>query len=128
MKQVIIKKENEKKIMDAFKAAQGRATVRSIESFSEIVDICERVDRRLGNMSKNEKNGTVVNFDFRQTFPRAYKYRPESTHFALVFVNGSWRIDLDSIKRKTCPNKNTIYFYTLQLSESAKTAILARYI
>lgn len=127
MKWVIINEKNSEKIMSAFKAEQGRATVRTIDKFSELVRITESINERLHPMSKKAMDGTKAFYDFRQHFPSAYKYRPESTQFQLEYKSGNWRIDLESINRYTCPNVNTTKEYTLTLSESAKAEILKRF-
>lgn len=127
MKNVIINEKNAAKIMQAFAAKQGRASVRTINSFDELVSICKGIEKRVG-ISKRAMDGTTVHYDFRQHFPNAYKFRPESTHFDLTHKSGKWCIDIDSISRYTTPNKNTAYEYTLSLSETAKTAVLENYV
>lgn len=113
--------------MASFKAAQGRATARTVDSFGELVDIINGIDKRLGEMSKKSKEGTKAEYTFSQHFPRSYKYTPDSTHFCLYYEHGAWRVDIDSICRNTCPNRTSNYSYALTLSDSAKAEILRRY-
>lgn len=127
MKYTIINDTNMAKIMQAFDTAQGRATARTIGSAADLTRIIKGVEDRLHPMAKKAMDGTKVHYDYRQEFPRAYKFRPESTHFDLIYSKGSWRIDLDSIKRFYTPNINSLYGYYLELSETAKEAILDRY-
>lgn len=124
MKEIIIKKANAEKIMAVIKTAQGKATARTIDSFEEILRIIDGVERRIGTMPKTALEGTTVHYDFRQHFPSAYRYTPDSTHLDLRYHNGSWR--LTAVTRMRCPNGST-YEYELCLSDSAKNAILARY-
>ena len=126
-KYVIIKKENEEKIMKAFKKVQGRATTRTIDYWHQLCKIIFAIDARIGNVTNKAKNGTVVKYNFQQHFPSAYKYSPDSTNFTLMFDKGNWRIDIESIKRDTCPNTSKRYEYDLILSDSAKAEILNRY-
>lgn len=127
MKKIIIKEENAEKIMAAFESKQGRARERKINSFSDLKYEIVGIERRLDGMSKKAMNGTKIEFDFRQQFPSAYKYTPDSTHFVLYFENNVWKIDVDSIGRYTCPNRKSSYGYVMHLSETAKAEILKRY-
>ena len=122
---IIVKKENAEKLMRVFEKVQGRATVRTIYDFNQFANIVDDIEKRIGNMTKKAKEGTKVHYDFRQHFPNAYKYQPESTHFTLVFTKGNWK--LTEVRRGYCPNKNCSYAYELMLSDTAKEAILDRY-
>lgn len=126
-KYVIIKKQNEEKIMETFKKVQGRATARTIDYWHQLCKITFAIDERIGNVTNEAKNGTVVKYNFQRKFPSAYKYSPDSTHFTLMFDKGNWRIDIESIVRDTCPNTSKRYEYDLILSDSAKAEILNRY-
>ena len=126
MKDIIIKESNKEKINEIIKKADGRARERIIESYEELVKICESVEDRLKPMTKKAMDGTKIHYDFRDHFPRAYKYTPASTHVDLIFKNGSWR--LVDIYRDTCPNLNCCYYYRLELSETAKESVLNRFI
>lgn len=125
MKEIIIKESNAAKIMAAITAAQGRATARTIDSYEQVKFIVMGVEQRIGKMPKAALEGTVFMYDFRQHFPNAYKFRPESTEIVCRYSKGSWR--LVSVRRDFCPNVNSPYGYTLMLSETAKAEILRRY-
>ena len=122
-KEIIIKKENETKIMQAIREVQGKARERVIESFEQIVEITAEVEKRLG-IGKTSLTGIEVVYDFRQHFPTAYHGIPMSTHIKLVYRNGSWR--LADVQRKQCPNKNSVYEYEVILTEAARDAVITR--
>lgn len=124
---VIIKKENEPQIMSSFEKAQIKAKVRTVNSFEELEKITKEIDERLGSMPKVAKQGTTAYYNFQQHFPGSYNGKPESTHFKLLFSRGTWRIDTESVRRGSCPNRITYYEYDLFLSETAKENILKRY-
>ena len=126
MKYIIIKNENAEKIMKIFKEVQGKSRERIIKNFDDILEITESVDRRLEDISKAAKTGTVIEYNFQQPFTNAYKYPPMSTHFRMIFDKGNWRLDTESVKRKYCPNTNKRE-YNLFLSETAQKAILKLY-
>ena len=125
MKEIIINQKNAEKIMTAINAAQGRAITRTINSFEQLLEIVESVEKRIGKMSKAALEGTIFMYDFRQHFPAAYKFRPESTNIVCKYSKGSWR--LCDVERSHCPNSNSGYPYELHLSGSAKAEILKRY-
>lgn len=92
--------------MTVFYGAQGRSAARVIEAYRDIERIIQGVEKRCGvgqRIPKKAFCGTVVKYDFRQQFPSAYKYTPDSTHFNLYFENNKWYIDIDSVKRGNCP-------------------------
>lgn len=125
-KMVIIKKENEEKIMSVFNEVQGKSTSRYIYNFKQLEKITNSVDERC-NISKKALNGTKVNYDFREEFGSSYKYTPMSTHFTIVFDNNKWYIDLNSIKRDKTPNLKCEHCYQLILSDTAKDEILSKH-
>ena len=125
MREIIIRMRNEEKIMKMIRDVQGKATARTIDSFEEIAQILNEIHERLGDIPKTSLEGTLVYYDFRQYFPSAYKYTPESTHIDLRFHNGSWR--LIRVNRGRCPSTTKDYKYEMHLSDTAKEAILRRY-
>lgn len=126
MKPIIVKKENAERIMAEFAKAQGKATARTIDSYEQLADIIKGVNMRLYGISKKALEGVRIEYTFAQKFPNAYKYRPESTHFVLVYKNGAWQIT--NIIRHTCPNRvNNGYEYSLYLTDGAKEAVLNLY-
>lgn len=115
MKQILINEKNTVKINDAIKAAEGRATARTITA--------ETIFSRLARIAvpKSRLDGTTVHYDGAEHFPSAYRYRPESTHFTAENKGGKWY--LVDVWRDTCPNRyshDTIVNY----SESAKAWII----
>lgn len=125
-KMVIIKKENEEKIMNVFKKIQGKSTSRCIDTFNKLDRITKGIEERC-NISKKALNGTKVIYDFRENFVYSYKYTPMSTHFIITFNNNKWYIDLNSIKRDKTPNLKCFYDYQLNLSDTAKDEILRKH-
>lgn len=120
MKAINLKNRSEKTVSaleSAIKAAEGKASVRKI-SCDDIFDAVDEVEERL-SISKKAMDGVIIYFDCNaQDFPNAYKYVPESTHFAAVYKNGSWRVT--DIRRDVC-NKKRI---CIVLTDTAKEAII----
>lgn len=109
-----------KPLTDAIKAAEGRATARTI-SASRILDILEGIEYRL-HISKKALEGVTVHVDdHAQKFPNSYKYVPESTHFIAVYKAGTWRVT--DIHRGTCTTCES----TVDLTDAAKAAIIDRF-
>lgn len=125
IKPIIVKPENKARIEAALNKAQGKAKIRGIWSYDTVERIIEKAEMRIGEITKKDLEGTEIYFDFGQSFPRAYKYRPESTHLSLVFKNGHWL--MADVYRATCENRSDHPDYRLHLSDSAKAAILRRY-
>lgn len=116
---------NAERIMKNFASVQGKATARTVDSYSELERICDGVFKRV-DITKKALNGTQFTYDFRQTFPSAYRYIPESTHFTCEYRNGNWYI-IEAWRSK-CPNNNSFYSYVLRLSDTAKEAVLQKYV
>lgn len=127
MKFTIINTANADLIMETFKAIQGRATARTIDSFADLESIVDEIEARLVGISKTAKSGTLIHYNFQQHFPNSYRSIPESTHFVIMYKYGAWRINLDSIKRTTCPNNKRPYRYNMELSLKAQAEVLAMY-
>lgn len=112
--------ESCKKLEDAIREAEGRATARTITAngiILELLDITEKL-----HISKKAMNGIKLYCDTNaQSFPGAYKYIPQSTVFKAEFRNGSWRIT--EVKRDTCGTTRVRIIH----SEESKAAILARF-
>lgn len=123
--EIIIKEQNREKIEKLLGQVQGKATARIILNYQHILEIIEGVENRIGPITKKALEGTQVFYDFRQSFPQAYKYTAESTHMTLRYSKGEWR--LVRLTRFTCPNMTAYYPYELRLSNTAKEAILRRY-
>lgn len=120
MKKIIINGNHAEKLAaelyDVQKHCQARTlTVREIEC------ILEETTQTL-NISKKALKGTILTYTGAETFPSAYKYKPESTHFKAECNGRYWVVS--EIFRDTCPNRcvNT----GIELSDSAKEALTKR--
>lgn len=115
-KRIAFDEKHAEAIKEAIKAAEGRATARTIT-----IDTMKRVlEKASAGIPKKALHGTRIHYDGGQHFPSAYKYRPESTHFDAAYIRGKWYIT--NIFRFTCPNRqtDTEVFY----SDEAKAAII----
>lgn len=123
MKAINLKDRSEKTVSaleTAIKAAEGKASVRKI-SPGNIFDAVDEVEERL-SIPKKAMDGVTIYCDCNaQDFPNAYKYVPESTHFAAVYKNGSWRVT--DIRRDICNRKRIC----IGLTDTAKEAIIKNY-
>ena len=118
---MIIAERNQDSIEKKIKAAEGRATARTI-NYSLIKQAVKEVEWHLG-IPKNSLEGVEVEVDMHaQTFPNAYRYTPESTHFGMIRKKSGW--DLEWIERKTTRRESSRY--VVRLTDAAKTAILSR--
>lgn len=122
---IIIKQENQKRILETIDKVQSRARERKITYYDQITNIIESVEKRVGTIPKAAWKGTRIIYDFRQHFPNCYKGRPESTHIVLEHTGKDWK--LIRCDRDWCPNVNSLYCYGLRLSDKAKEEILKRY-
>lgn len=114
MKKINVK--NKEKLVLAIKEAEGRATARTV-TYDDIVSVLEDI-----KVPKSRLHGTIVKYDGGQHFPRAYKYRPESTHWTAINSHGKWYIT--EICRSYCPNRLSNGF--ISYSEDAKKWILSK--
>lgn len=89
------------KLTAAIKEAERRATARTITA-DNIRDVLDSVDKRLRIMStKTDAIGTKVYCDYHaQSFPSAYRFTPESTHFVAELTKTGWKVV--SIDRGIC--------------------------
>lgn len=107
-------------LKNAIKEAEGRASARTITA-EEILSTLIRIEDDL-HISKKAMDGIRMIADINsQSFPRAYKYTPESTHFSAEYKNGSWR--LTDIYRAECKNSFHIH---IDHTEESKKAIIER--
>lgn len=120
-KQIIIDQAHAEKLTEAIKAAEGRATARTITA-EDVIKECDRQLVRLYGLgaSLDELDGTEIRVDINaQDFPNAYKYIPESTHFCATFSGKKWR--LTYVCRNTCrKNRGSV-----KVPEAAKKSIMA---
>ena len=117
MQTIIINEKNAEKIMAIFKKAQGKSTARIITEYANLAKIVIDIDRKFADMPKKVKEGIYVQYDFGQHFPHAYKYRPESTNFTIIFKGGHWRLIVDSVERWYCSER--VCPYTLKMPDTA---------
>lgn len=116
---MLVKESNKTKINDIIKAAEGRATARTIDYWS-IVRMIETLEKSLG-IAKKHMIGIVADIDINaQDFPNAYKYTPQSTHFTIIRKTSGW--DLQTVYRDTTRRYNHRFHVTL--TEDAKKAIV----
>ena len=96
--------------------AEGRATVRRLS----VDDIMTAIDDVPGCVKKKHLPGCEVHCDpHAQTFPRAYKHTPDSTHFSAVYRASGWY--LTRVCRDTCGTSRG----RLVLTDGAKADIIA---
>lgn len=116
---IIIKDSNEAKITAAIKEAEGRATARTLE-YKDIKTALDRIEKRLG-IAKKALLGVKVRVDVNaQTFPNAYKWTPESTHFVAERTASGWALTEVYRDRVEGPNSR----YIVKLTDEAKDAII----
>jgi hypothetical protein len=116
---IIIKEANLDKLTAAIKAAEGRATARTITA-KDIISAAEKVTRHL-SIPKKTMIGVTADVDINaQDFPSAYKYTPESTQFSMVYCASGWA--MDGICRGITRRANRAV--DIQLTEAAKEAVL----
>ena len=107
-------------IRTAIKSAEGRATARTITAEKMLYALIQ-VEKKL-DITKKAMDGIKVTIDINsQSFPNAYKYTPESTHFSAEYKNGSWR--LTDIYRAECKNS---FHIRIEHTEESKKAIIDR--
>lgn len=98
-----IKITDTEKLQAAIKAAEGRATARTLTT-DRIERILDRVEELNGfSIPHIALVGTVVTYSGAEKFSSRYKYTPESTWFTAEYKRTGWVIT--DIARKTCPNR-----------------------
>lgn len=96
--------------------AEGRATVRRLD----VDDIMAALDSVPLCVRKKHLPGCEVHCDpHAQTFPRAYKHTPDSTHFSAICRPSGWY--LTRVCRDTCGTSRG----RLVLTDGAKADIIA---
>ena len=126
-------KERETACIEALKATyapltpiltevQKRCTARTI-SEDDIVRTLIEIEDDL-KISKKAMDEIVAEVDINaQSFPSAYKYIPESTHFLARYKSGSWR--LTRLGRNTTKSPKSAI--RLLLTDAAKEALIKRF-
>ncbi len=122
MKIIRINQENLNAITQVIKEAEGRARERTITA-QDVVDACIEVEKAL-RIPKCALDGVQIVVDVNaQSFPNAYKYVPESTHFKATYKGRCWR--LDSVERSKC-NGPTTRIRVIH-TDASKSALIASY-
>ena len=116
---IIISEKNKTKIENAIREAEGRSTARTI-TFENMVSAIDTIETTLG-IAKKDMLGIIADVDYNaQSFPGAYKYTPQSTHFIAERVASGWAIT--DIRRWT--TRGCTQTYKLTLTDRAKEAII----
>lgn len=119
MKPIVINNKNIQRINNAIAEAEGRATERTINYHLLCRSIFE-IEVWLG-IPKVAMTGIKAHIDYHaQTFPRAYKYTPMSTHALVEKTRTGWK--LIDVYRDACRAKR----YTLTLTDTTKQALIER--
>lgn len=122
MKRIIIKKENEEKIMVMLNEGQKKARERKV-TFEDVENAVKELNEKFSMLTKDEKEEMIVDIDPNHgTFPRAYRGIPESTQMTLTFSKGSWR--LLSVMRYRVQKD---FANVTRLSDIAKAKIISTY-
>lgn len=116
---IAIKVENARRIEDAIKEAEGRATERTVD-YLDLTYAIKEIEKRL-DIPKVAMNGIMAHIDYHaQSFAKAYKYTPMSTHAIVKKTTSGW--NLIGVHRDACRTKK----YILDLPEAAKQALIER--
>lgn len=116
---IVIKVDNVRRIEDTIKAAEGRASERLID-FLDLTYAIKEIEKKL-DIPKVAMTGITAHIDCHaQTFAKAYKYTPMSTHAIVKKTTSGW--NLIGVHRDTCRTKK----YLLDLPETAKQALVDR--
>lgn len=120
MKSIIINETNKDKIKAAIQEVEGKATARTID-YDDIIRATQRIEKMLG-IPKKYLEGIRYDVDiYAQNFPKAYKYRAESTQFVIEYLKGKWR--LVSVERAYTRTAGHDY-KCLTMPEETKKAII----
>ena len=116
---MLIKESNKEKINAMIKAAEGKATERTI-SYNDIVSAVERIESYL-RIPKNAMVGIVADVDVNaQKFPGNYIWTAKSTHFRMERKKSYW--NLYRVERDNCLCESKAI--QLTLTETAKEKIM----
>ena len=120
MKAIIINETNKAKIETSIMEAEGKATMRTI-TYDDITKATQKIEKKLG-IPKKCLEGVRYDVDIHaQNFPKAYKYRAESTQFIVEFSKGKWRlISVERYYTRTAGHD----FKCVTMPEETKKAII----
>ena len=118
---IVIKQENAERINQAIKEVEGKAKTRCC-TYIDLITAIEEIQSTL-KISKAALNGTIVTINpHAAIFAKAYNGVPMATGFKVIFTGGTWKIS--AIYRDYA---NAAYRYHLNLSDTAKQAIINRH-
>jgi hypothetical protein len=121
-KMKMVKVTDTEKIQTMLDEVQKRSKVRTITA-ADVTEAVERVERQMLHIAKKNMDGVEFTADMNaQSFPGAYKGRPESTLIHVVNKRGVWY--LSSAYRDD--TKGPTVAYEVKLTDTAKAAILAK--
>lgn len=107
------------KLAAALDEVQRRAKVRTI-SADDVKSALLSINKKL-DIPKKHLDGVQICVDIHaQTFPSAYKYRPESTQFVAVNIRGTWYVTGVSRSDTMRPTKAVL----CRLTDEAKAALV----
>lgn len=119
-KSIIICEKNREAIENMISEAEGKATARCL-TYPALKLRIAQLEKTLG-ISKKDMEGIKYDLDDNaQSFPRAYKYKADSTHAVIERTGGKWR--LTNVYRYTCRSEKYT-FQCLEMPVAAETAIL----
>jgi uncharacterized protein with von Willebrand factor type A (vWA) domain len=120
---IIVKPENKGRIEAALEAVQGQAHTRTV-TYEDIAKELEDVENWFA-IPKTALKGVKVSIDkHAQTFPHAYKGRPESTQVGAIYTGTAWKIT--DIRRGYTRAKGHVV-ESLELPEKAIEEVLKQY-
>lgn len=121
---MIVNEKNEARINEMIEKVQSRATVRTI-TMHDVHKAILTIEKRF-RVPKKSMEGLEFRIDrHAQYFPKAYKYRPESTQFTLVYRNRHWHIE--DISRDYTRAFGHEYVCT-NMPDSVKDALLSNFV
>ena len=121
MKQILVTEKNAKKIQSVLDEVQKRAKVRKATVF----DVYSFVKKIFDTVKVPKKllDGVSVRCDTNaQTFPRVYKYVPESTIFKISVKNG--KPYLSDIYRGTCQRNSFEWYFPDDTRQTVADSLL----
>lgn len=102
---------------------QACCTARTI-TFAEAHEALKAYTEKLGISKKALIGSEITDCDLNaQSFPSAYKYCPDSTHFSAIYKTTGWVITNFWRDRTNAPSKKIV----AKLSDSAKQALIDRF-
>lgn len=120
MKSIIISETNKERIAAAIRDVEGKASARTIV-YDDIVRATKYIEKML-RIPKKYLEGVRYDVDLHaQNFPKAYKYKAESTQFVIEFSKGKWRlVSLERYYTRTAGHD----YRCIAMSEETKRAII----